>query len=75
MGARTGSIVAAGFLFGAALGFLMGLFLAIPAADLIPGGRPVILGSAGFGALLGYLGGRARERRVRTAGPPPVAQP
>jgi cytoskeletal protein CcmA (bactofilin family) len=55
MGARTGSIVAAGFLFGAALGFLMGLFLAIPAADLIPGGRPVILGSAGFGALLGAI--------------------
>jgi hypothetical protein len=31
--------------------------------------------TVGFGALLGYLGGRARERRVRTAGPPPVAQP
>jgi len=51
--ARTGSIVAAGFVFGAALGLLAGLFLAIPASDIVPGGRPVILGSAGLGALLG----------------------
>jgi cytoskeletal protein CcmA (bactofilin family) len=39
--------------FGAALGLLAGLFLAIPAAEIVPGGRPVILGSAGLGALLG----------------------
>ena len=31
--------------------------------------------TVGFGALLGYLGGRARERRARVANPPPVAQP
>lgn len=48
-----GSIVAVGFFFGTALGFLAGLFLAIPAAEIVPGGRPVILGSAGLGALVG----------------------
>jgi len=45
--------VAAGFVFGAALGLLAGLFLAIPAAEVVPGGRPIILGSVGLGALLG----------------------
>jgi cytoskeletal protein CcmA (bactofilin family) len=53
VGARTGTIVAAGFVFGAALGLLAGLFLAIPAAEVVPGGRPIILGSVGLGALLG----------------------
>jgi len=64
-----GSLVAAGFVCGAALGFLLGLLLAIPAAALVPGGRPVILGSAGLGALLGSAlaawrtsGGLPRER-------------
>ena len=66
MGARTAGTVAAGFVLGAALGFLLGLFLAIPAAEIVPGGRPVILGSAGLGALLGA--GLAARRS--TAGPP-----
>ena len=48
-----GSVVAVGFISGAALGLLAGLFLAIPAAEVVPGGRPVILGSAGLGGLLG----------------------
>src|SRR5215813_878014 len=48
-----GTFLVAGFFFGAAFGFLAGLFLAIPAAEIVPGGRPVILGSAGLGALLG----------------------
>jgi len=74
VGARTGSIVAVGFVFGAALGFLVGLFLAIPAAELVPGGRPVILGSAGLGALLGAAlaarrssSGLPRERSSNSA--------
>jgi cytoskeletal protein CcmA (bactofilin family) len=53
LGARIGTIVAVGFFFGAAVGFLAGLFLAIPAAEFLPGGRPVIFGSVGLGALLG----------------------
>jgi cytoskeletal protein CcmA (bactofilin family) len=64
-----GTVVAVGFVFGAALGFLAGLFLAIPAAGLVPGGRPVIFGAAGLGALLGSAiavwrssSGLARER-------------
>src|SRR5512138_1236216 len=66
---RVGSIVAVGFVFGASLGFLAGLFLAIPAAEIVPGGRPVIFGAAGLGALLGstpaawrWSGGTLRER-------------
>jgi hypothetical protein len=31
--------------------------------------------TVGFGALLGYLGGRSRERRSQAAEAPPVAQP
>lgn len=50
---RAGTVVAVGFLFGAALGFLVGLVLAIPAAEIVPGGRPVIFGAAGLGALFG----------------------
>jgi len=50
-----------GFVFGAAVGFLLGLFLAIPAAEIVPGGRPVILGSAGIGALLGAFVAAARS--------------
>jgi len=64
-----GSALAAGIGFGGALGFLGGLFLAIPASDLIPGGRPVILASAAFGAIVGSMvaawrtsGGLPRER-------------
>lgn len=66
---RVGTIVAVGFVFGASLGFLAGLFLAIPAAEIVPGGRPVIFGAAGLGALLGSAlaawrssGGLPRER-------------
>jgi len=50
-----GSLVAAGVLFGAAVGLAVGVFLAIPAAEIIPGGRPVVLGSAALGAILGAL--------------------
>ncbi len=52
---RAGAVVAVGFVTGAALGFLAGLFLAIPAAEIVPGGRPIIFGAAGLGALLGSL--------------------
>src|SRR5205807_977757 len=52
-GSVKGSLLAAGLIFGAAFGFLAGLFLAIPTAEIVPGGRPVILGSVGLGALLG----------------------
>ena len=31
--------------------------------------------TVGFGALLGYLGGRTREKRFRAANPPPLPQP
>ncbi len=69
VGMRLGTIVAVGFVFGASLGFLAGLFLAIPAAEIVPGGRPVIFGAAGLGALLGSAlaawrssGGTLRER-------------
>jgi cytoskeletal protein CcmA (bactofilin family) len=48
-----GTVIAVGFFFGAAFGFLAGLFLAIPAAEIVPGGRSVIFGSVGLGALLG----------------------
>lgn len=48
-----GTIVAVGFVFGAALGFLAGLFLAIPTAEIVPGGRPVIFSAMGLGALAG----------------------
>src|SRR5207302_48231 len=51
--ARVGWSVPFGLAFGAALGFLAGLFLAIPAAEFLPGGRTVILGAVGLGALLG----------------------
>jgi len=44
-----GSVVAAGFAFGAAIGFLAGLFLAISAAELVPGDRPVIFTAVGLG--------------------------
>ncbi len=68
---QLGRVVALGFLFGAALGFLAGLFLAIPAAEIVPGGRPVIFAAVGAGALLGSVlaawrssnsGGLRRER-------------
>src|SRR5512140_37501 len=69
VGMRRGSVVAAGFAFGGALGFLAGLFLAIPAAELVPGGRPVIFAAVGLGALVGTAiaawrapGELARER-------------
>jgi hypothetical protein len=41
--------VACGFVFDAALGLLAGVVLAIPAADVVADGRPVILGSVGLG--------------------------
>jgi cytoskeletal protein CcmA (bactofilin family) len=61
-----GTIVAVGFFFGAAFGFLAGLFLAIPAAEIVPGGRPIIFGSVGLGALLGAaLAARQSPRGLR----------
>ena len=48
-----GSVVAVGLVFGAAVGFLVGLFLAIPTAEIVPGGRPVIFSAMGLGALAG----------------------
>lgn len=44
-------------------------------ADLPNPAILLLVVTIGFGALLGYLGGRARQRRVGTAVPPPVAQP
>lgn len=64
-----GTVVAVGFFFGTALGFLAGLFLAIAAAEIVPGGRPVILGSAGLGALVGV--GIAIWRSARALPPVP----
>jgi hypothetical protein len=44
-------------------------------ADLPHPAILLLILTVGFGALLGYLGGRARERRSPAAEPPPVAQP
>jgi hypothetical protein len=44
-------------------------------ADLPHPAILLLILTVGFGALLGYLGGRTRERRALAAGPPPVAQP
>jgi hypothetical protein len=43
-------------------------------ADLPHPAILLLIVTVGFGALLGYLGGRARERRSPAAEPPPVAQ-
>jgi cytoskeletal protein CcmA (bactofilin family) len=75
MTARTGSLVAFWMVVGATAGLAVGLFLAIPTAELVPGGRPVVLGSAALGALVGALvvswrhgdgGGKTRERNGRS---------
>lgn len=44
-------------------------------ADLPDPAILLLIITVGFGALLGYLGGRARERRAREANPPPVPRP
>jgi hypothetical protein len=44
-------------------------------ADLPHPAILLLILTVGFGALLGYLGGRARERRSPAAERPPVAQP
>jgi cytoskeletal protein CcmA (bactofilin family) len=69
VGGRLATIVAIGLVFGAAFGFLVGLFLAIPTAEIVPGGRPVIFTAMGLGALAGAAiaarrsaGGLPRER-------------
>ena len=44
-------------------------------ADLPHPAILLLIITIGFGALLGYLGARTRERRSQAAEPPPVAQP
>jgi hypothetical protein len=44
-------------------------------ADLPHPAILLLILTVGFGALLGYLGGRTRERRALAAEPPSVAQP
>jgi len=66
MTARVGSLVAFWTVIGAATGLAIGLFLAIPTAELVPGGRPVVLGSAALGALVGALVVSWREKATAT---------
>jgi cytoskeletal protein CcmA (bactofilin family) len=72
---RVGGLVAAGVVLGGFVGLVAGVFLAVPAATLVPGGRPVVLGAGAFGALLGavvaswgsiasWAGERSRYSRV-----------
>jgi hypothetical protein len=67
--------VIGGFQFGALILLAHQLEGSSAKADLPDPPVLLLVVTIGFGALLGYLGGRTRERRMRAANPPPVAPP
>jgi cytoskeletal protein CcmA (bactofilin family) len=55
LGVRTGLLVTLGAVLGGLAGLVAGVFLAVAAAAIVPGGRPVVLGSGVVGAVLGAV--------------------
>ncbi len=66
---RAGGALVAGLLLGGTLGLVLGALLAIPAAELVRGGRPVVLGAAIVGAAVGALVAYRAFALVRPARP------